>query len=590
MGGGQGKVADGHAHIEACDHSPIFACFDKLEDAAEAASCKEEVAGFFTRKTVKEGASIFAKGGVGRRDLLIVERGGLRMVSCHGEKGKKELLARPVIKTVGENEMMGMMELVREVETDIDPVTGDYPTDVVAESKCQLLVLTQETYANELKGKGSKASAMFCDNLDSITRASVVAWLHKVKLFKQLGPSNLEMLSEVAHFRSLAVGNEVLKQGETVTRLQVVLSGSLDVMCESQDPGAAPGTQIVVGHLGAGDFFGESSILGREDEHHGANHLASTASLRTTSESLFIYFHADEMRKVFLEVPEILESIDKFVKDRLTGQLLAMHLSLFDSMNQASIALFTSALTVQSYHEGDVVFEKDSHGIDFYVLVQGAVSIEDGEDVHVTLDHKGAYFGEVALLRAEPRAATVAAKGNTTIACIPGETFRTLCLTSPSVAAEFEIKALGAKASIGALLTHPRTAPLLKKTLDDEFASENYRFWLEAEDYKSNHAMGGDPKELWAQVDKIYATYVTTTTDEQINLSGKATKILKKYFEEAAKPGGRDAPPARDVFDGSEKCVNNNLKGNVQRFCKTQGYVDFIAELAVYTPRKDQKR
>ena len=46
----------------------------------------------------------------------------------------------------------------------------------------------------------------------------------------------------------------------------------------------------------------------------------------------------------------------------------------------------------------------------------------------------------------------------------------------------------------------------------------------------------------------------------------------------------------RDVFDGSEKCVNNNLKGNVQRFCKTQGYVDFIAELAVYTPRKDQKR
>ncbi|KAK7242888.1 cAMP-dependent protein kinase regulator [Aureococcus anophagefferens] len=330
MGGGQGKVADGHAHIEACDHSPIFACFDKLEDAAEAASCKEEVAGFFTRKT-----------------------------------GKKELLARPVIKTVGENEMMGMMELVRE-----------------------------ETYANELKGKGSKASAMFCDNLDSITRASVVAWLHKVKLFKQLGPSNLEMLSEVAHFRSLAVGNEVLKQGETVTRLQVVLSGSLDVI---------------------------------------------------------------------------------------------------------------------RIREGDVVFEKDSHGIDFYVLVQGAVSIDDGEDVHVTLDHKG---------------------GNTTIACIPGETFRTLCLTSPSVAAEFEIKALGAKASIGALLTRSDRAAA-EKTLDDEFASENYRFWLDAEDYKSNHAMGGDPKDLWAQVDKIYATYVTTTTtDEQINLSGKATKILKKYFDE----------------------------------------------------------
>ncbi|KAH8044202.1 cAMP-dependent protein kinase regulator [Aureococcus anophagefferens] len=370
------------------------------------------------------------------------------MVSCHGEKGKKELLARPVIKTVGENEMMGMMELVREVETDIDPATGDYPTDVVAESKCQLLVLTQETYANELKGKGSKASAMFCDNLDSITRASVVAWLHKVKLFKQLGPSNLEMLSE--------------------------------------DPGAAPGTQIVVGHLGAGDFFGESSILGREDEHHGANHLASTASLRTTSESLFIYFHADEMRKVFLEVPEI-----------------------------------RRASTSSRIHEGDVVFEKDSHGIDFYVLVQGAVSIDDGEDVHVTLDHKGAYLGGRALA-AEARG-DGDGQGQHDDRVHPG---RDLPHALPHVAVRRRrVRDQGAGAAPIALLTHPSDRAAAEKTLDDEFASENYRFWLDAEDYKSNHAMGGDPKDLWAQVDKIYAT---------------------------------------------------------------RGYVDFIAELAVYTPRKDQ--
>ena len=587
MGGGQGKVAaDGHHHIEACDHSPIFACFDKLERAEECAQCKEMVASFFVRKTIKEGHSIFGKGGLGRRDLLIVERGSLRMVSCHGEKGKAELMARPVIKTVGENEMMGMMELVREVETDIDPATGEYPTDVVAGSKSQLLVLAQDTYASKLKSSPEKACTMFCANLDAITRQSVVAWLHKVKLFKQLGSKGLEKLSEVAHFRSLAVGNQVLKQGETVSRLQVVLSGSLDVMCDSQAKGAEPGTQITVGHLGAGDFFGESSILGKDDEHHGANHLASTASLVTTAESLFIYFHAEEMRKVFLEMPEILAEIDKFVKDRLTGQLLAMHLSLFDSMNQASIALFTSSLTVQTYNDGEVVFEKDSHGIDFYVLVQGTILIDDGEDVHVEVSQKGAYFGEVALLRAEPRAATVKVKGNTTIACIPGETFRTLCLTSPSVAAEFEIKALGNKAGLGALLTHPRTGPLLKKTLDDEFASENYRCWLDIEDYKTNHAMGKPPPELFAQAKTIYEAYVTTSTEDQVNLSGKVMKNLKKYFDEAGKKETHDEPPPRDLWDGATKSIDHQLKGNIQRFCKTQGYLDFIQELSVYTPRR----
>ena len=90
------------------------------------------------------------------------------------------------------------------------------------------------------------ACTMFCENLNSITRASVVAWLHKVKLFKNLGQQGLEKLAQVAHFRSLAVGNTVLKQGEKVTRLQVVLSGSLEVSCESQAPGAEPGTQVVV--------------------------------------------------------------------------------------------------------------------------------------------------------------------------------------------------------------------------------------------------------------------------------------------------------------------------------------------------------
>lgn len=590
MGGGQGKHAD-EVHMEACDHSPIFACFDALDDGSaegteKCGACKEMVAGFFTRRAIQSGHSIFDKGNVGRRDLLIVERGELRMVSCHGEKGKAELMSRPVIKTIGENEMLGMMELVREVETDVDPVTGELPTDVVASQKCQLLVLSQDTYQTKLKGSGEQACAMFCANLDAITRASVVAWLRKVKLFKDLGPDGLAKLAEVAHFRSLAVGNTVLRQGEQVNRLQVVLSGSLEVTCASEAPGAEEGSQIVVGKLVAGDFFGESAILKPDDEHHGNIHLGSTASLTTKAECLFIYFNADEMRSVFEQMPEVLQQIDGFIKNRLTGQLLAMHLSLFDSMNSASVALFTSALTVQSYSTGEVVFEKDSHGIDFYVLIQGSVMIDDGEDVHVELTNKGAYFGEVALLRAEPRAATITAGENTTLACIPGETFRTLCLTSPSIAAEFEIKALGSKAGIGALLTHPRTCDLLKKSLDAEFASENYRCWLDMEDYKVSHAMGADKKDLYAKANKIYADFIITTTDDQVNLSGKVTKVLKKYFGDISGTDFHPDPPPIDLFEGAAKCINNNLRGNLQRFCTTDDYKAVLAELAVYTPRR----
>ena len=84
----------------ACDHTPIFSCFDGLGDSDEAkeraGKYKEQVAGFFHRQSVPAGASIFSHK-VGRRDLLIVEKGELHMVSCHGEKSNKD---RPLIKKI----------------------------------------------------------------------------------------------------------------------------------------------------------------------------------------------------------------------------------------------------------------------------------------------------------------------------------------------------------------------------------------------------------------------------------------------------------------------------------------------------------
>ena len=77
MGGGQSSNANGdEGATDACDHTPIFSCFDKLgeDDAAreQAARYKEQVAGLFHRRSVPAGASIFAHK-VGRRDLVIVE-------------------------------------------------------------------------------------------------------------------------------------------------------------------------------------------------------------------------------------------------------------------------------------------------------------------------------------------------------------------------------------------------------------------------------------------------------------------------------------------------------------------------------------
>lgn len=210
MGGGQSAAAGGDGGAtDACDHTPIFSCFDALgdDDAARdlASKYKEQVAGMFHRQSVPSGASIFDHN-VGRRDLVIVERGELHMVSCHGEKKASD---RPLIKKIVQGEMMGMMELVRNVEQDRDPNTMEFPVDVLARAgKVHLLVLSQADYLGKLVDvtdgdERAAAAKLFVENLRVLTRNSIIAWLRQVVVLSDLGEEGLELLAEVAHFRSL---------------------------------------------------------------------------------------------------------------------------------------------------------------------------------------------------------------------------------------------------------------------------------------------------------------------------------------------------------------------------------------------------
>ncbi|KAH8046049.1 hypothetical protein JL722_13885 [Aureococcus anophagefferens] len=204
--------------------------------------------------------------------MLIVEKGELRMVSCHGEKHKKD---RPLIKMVAQGEMMGMMELVRNVEAERDASTGEYPTDACAVGKAALLVLSQEVYLkNLLTNTGDKAAKLFCDNLEALTRASVVDWLRKVKVLSGLDDECMNKFANVAHFKSEFEDKLVVAQDAKLSKLHVVLSGAL-----------------------------RSSLLNKDDKDHGFLPLGSTASVTTESECLFIYFDADKMREVIETMP-----------------------------------------------------------------------------------------------------------------------------------------------------------------------------------------------------------------------------------------------------------------------------------------------
>jgi CRP/FNR family cyclic AMP-dependent transcriptional regulator len=98
---------------------------------------------------------------------------------------------------------------------------------------------------------------------------------------------------------------------------------------------------------------------------------------------------------------------------------LLSQIPLFESMEQADLALLANKLSSKSFAEGDVIFAQGDKGDTMYLIEEGAVDIVAGSgSQRVTLASlfNGQYFGELSLLDAAPRsAAAVAARQTLTL-------------------------------------------------------------------------------------------------------------------------------------------------------------------------------
>jgi CRP-like cAMP-binding protein len=80
--------------------------------------------------------------------------------------------------------------------------------------------------------------------------------LHEVPLFSQIRASDLERLTRAAHLRKCRAGAVVALGADRVEGLHVVLSGRIKLVMTGEK-----GQEVIVSTRGAGDFFGETSLL-----------------------------------------------------------------------------------------------------------------------------------------------------------------------------------------------------------------------------------------------------------------------------------------------------------------------------------------
>jgi CRP/FNR family cyclic AMP-dependent transcriptional regulator len=109
--------------------------------------------------------------------------------------------------------------------------------------------------------------------------------------------------------------------------------------------------------------------------------------------------------------------------------------ALFRDLPDAEIAALVSQVVRRVYGRNELIFSQGDAGDGLYVVEAGHVSISrqniEGDEVIITMQEPGEYFGELALFDQEPRSATATAVERATLLFLSRDAFRAFLEAHP---------------------------------------------------------------------------------------------------------------------------------------------------------------
>lgn len=208
--------------------------------------------------------------------------------------------------------------------------------------------------------------------------------LAKTFLFANVGGESLDVLIGAMQAVKVEEGTELIKQGDNGDFLFVVEVGTLECWKAGADGDEAK----LVKTCESGDVFGELSLM------YNAPRAASVKSkvacdLWKLDAETFTHVVSDSAAKARSEKKTFLHKVD-----------------LLENLDDYELGQIADALRPQTHESGVELFKQGEKGDMFYILQTGtAVAIKDGNEV---MHYKsGQYFGELALMKGDTRAATI---------------------------------------------------------------------------------------------------------------------------------------------------------------------------------------
>jgi len=274
----------------------------------------------------------------------------------------------------------------------------------LAQKGCRASVRA-ESYDHNKKGNFNVKVIKKTEEQKSLIRERIINSF----LFNNLEENELKNVIDAMGERKFKKEEIIIKQGDSGDDLYIVESGELDCF-KTFNPDEE---RKYLKTYSKGEVFGDLALL--YNAPRAATIVSKTDGVLWTLDRL-TFNHI--VKGAAVKKRELYE---KFLKS----------VDIFSTINQYEISQICDALVIKRFKKGDVIIKQEERGDDFFIVEEGnleATKLFPGKSKEevVMKYEKGKYFGELALIKNEPRAATITAKSDCKLICLDRLTFKRL--------------------------------------------------------------------------------------------------------------------------------------------------------------------
>ncbi len=247
------------------------------------------------------------------------------------------------------------------------------------------------------------------------------ARLPRYPIFSDLGPEAFVALTQRLTVVRLGPGETVITEGEEGSAFFVIATGRLTVRKRDEK-----GEQVVLAHLGEGEFFGEMALLSNSPRN-------ATVVAEEPSEVLVL--QAEVLRSLAGRYPHVADSLRRFYRQRLLANAFAVS-PIFRPFGRGDRKAVMEKFRERAVKPGEVIIREGTPSDGLYVVLEGALDVThrmEGTEVLIGHLREGDLFGEMSCLRKTGASSTVTVKRGGSLLKLQRADFDALVMTYPTV-------------------------------------------------------------------------------------------------------------------------------------------------------------